>query len=121
MTVLSIRQLQVKRRPFARLGFSPQRCAQNLSGVPRDVEAQSHARLAMGLPAHERREELFEALYLRVDAVRTSGGEFTAGVLLGWFRNRFPLRFLAASDAKARLDARTERNIASPCSGMCST
>lgn len=69
-------------------------------------------REALDPESADRAEELFEALYLQVDAVRTSGGEFTTGVLLGWFRNRFPLRFLAASEAKARLDARTERNIA---------
>src|SRR5579864_4981677 len=60
----------------------------------------------------DRAEELYGDLYLRIDQVRTAGGEISRGLLINWFRGRFPLRFLAPSEAKARLDARTERNIA---------
>jgi hypothetical protein len=76
------------------------------------AQALAWCRDALDPESAARADELYEALYLRIDEVRTSGGEITRGLLIGWFRSRFPLRSLAASEAKAHLDARTERNIA---------
>ena len=80
--------------------------------APALEQSLNWCRDALDPASAEQAADLYEALYLRIDEIRTSGGEFTTASFIAELRTRFPLRHLAPSQAKARLDTRTERNLA---------
>jgi len=81
------------------------------SGAPRD-RTQALAWCADALVDGDKSgPELFDALYQRVDELRTSGGEFTRATLIAHLRTRFAFQSVASSTAQARLDERTQRNL----------